>query len=129
MAEIFDLFKFDDYKEDNRREVKSGTGGLPGSLWETYSAMANTYGGVIILGIKEKTDGSWQTTGLKDASKLKKDFWNTINNRTKVSTNLLREDDLTTYEVNSDVILVVNVPAADREDKPVFLNQDLFGSH
>ena len=128
MKEVFDLSKFDEYKEDNRREVKSAKGGLPSSLWESYSAMANTYGGVIILGVKENADGSWYTTGLKDVSRLKKDFWNTINNQTKVSINLLQEKDVTDYEKDGDVILVIYVPAADRENKPVYLNQDLFGS-
>ncbi len=74
IKEVFDLSKFDEYKEDNRLEVKSAKGGLPGSLWDTYSAMANTYGGVIILGVKENPDGSWRTTGLKDVARLKKDF-------------------------------------------------------
>ncbi len=74
MTELFDLAKFDFYREDNRREVKKAEGGLPNSLWETYSAFANCYGGVIILGVKENKDGSWQTTGLKDASRLKKLF-------------------------------------------------------
>ena len=37
-------------KEDNRREVKKARGGLPVSLWDTYSSFANCYGGVIILG-------------------------------------------------------------------------------
>ncbi len=34
----FDIRKFDEYREDNRREVKKASGGLPLSLRETYSA-------------------------------------------------------------------------------------------
>ncbi len=85
---MFDLSQFNKYKEDNRREVKKAKGGLPDSLWSTYSAFANCYGGVIILGVAENGDGSWYTTGLQDENKLRRDFWNMINNRQKVSANL-----------------------------------------
>ena len=52
MRKEFDISRFDKYREDNRREVKKANGGLPVSLWDTYSSFANCYG-VIILGIKE----------------------------------------------------------------------------
>jgi len=121
---IFDLADFDKYREDNRLEVKKAKGGLPLSLWDTYSAMCNTYGGVIICGVQERDDKSWFTTGLKDVSSLKKAFWDTINNSQKVSINLLTEDDVQDYEVDGDVILVINVPRAPREERPVYLNDN-----
>ena len=90
----FDIRKFDQYRENNRLEVKRAAAGLPDSLWSTYSSMANSSGGVILLGVAEKNDGSFMTTGMKNAEKLLKDFWNTINNRQKVSTNLLSDNNI-----------------------------------
>lgn len=127
MSTVFDIHQFDTYKEDNRREVKKARGGLPASLWETYSAFANCYGGVIILGVKENDDQKWVATGLTDAAKLQKDFWNAINDPKKVSVNLLRDNDVELYEQDGQVIMVVHVPMAKREQKPVYINDNLFG--
>ncbi len=128
MNNLFDLSKFDSYKEDNRREVKKANGGLPNDMWETYSAYANTYGGVIILGVKELDDKHWKTTGLKAADKerLLDNLWNLLHNRNKVSVNLLAESDVNTYEIGEDLIIVIEVPMAKRDEKPVYINNDMF---
>ena len=65
-------------------ECKKAQGGVPNSVWETYSAFANTNGGQILLGIieniKEKDVAKrFEIIGVDDADKICKDFWYTIN--------------------------------------------------
>ena len=112
MVHFFDITKFNLYKEDNRRESKKKqNGGLPSSLWETYSAFANCYGGVIILGVAENKDGNLENYRFKksDRDKLLKHFWDTINNRKKVNVNLLSDQDVEIYEKDEDTIIVIYV--------------------
>ena len=59
-TEPFSLERLSTYKENGGLEVKSGRGGVPSSLWETYSAFANTDGGTIVLGVNEKGHGRGQ---------------------------------------------------------------------
>ena len=76
--------------EDHERECKLANGGLPESIWETYSSFANTNGGTILLGIREHRD-SFTIEGLTDKQiiKYQKDFWSTLNDRNKISKNIL----------------------------------------
>lgn len=68
-------------------EVKLASGGLPGSTWESYSSFANTFGGVILLGVEEnhKTH-ELIPRGVSDSHQMMIDIWNTLNNPQKSTT-------------------------------------------
>lgn len=107
-------------------EAKSARGGFPDSLWETYSAFANTNGGVILLGVNERKDHSLLVVGLADAVKMEKDFWNMVNNRQKVNRNIMTNHLVHIEHINGKDILVVEVPRAERTARPVYKGLDPF---
>lgn len=112
------------YKESSRLEVKSARGGLPASLWESYSAFANSEGGMIVLGVNENKDGSLYVEGLENAHKTLKDFWNTVNNRQKVSSNILTDSMAGIKTCEGKDIIVISVPRAERTSRPVYVGTD-----
>lgn len=116
-----DLLNAIDSGESSDWEFKSARGGVPGSLWETYSAMANTDGGVIVLGVEE---ASHQIGGLDSPTKIRKQLWDNLNNRGKVSVNLLTESDLQVTLIKEKSIIVLRVPRASRRQRPVFVGQN-----
>ena len=107
-------------QEGRDLEFKSARGGMPKSLWETYSAMANTDGGMIVLGIEP--DG--RVNGLVDPARTRRDFWNTVNNRGKISTNLLTDADVVEHSEVRETVLAISVPRATRQQRPVYVGQN-----
>ena len=101
-------------------EFKSAKEGFPGSFWETYSSFANTEGGVIVLGVKEK-HGDIIVDGLSDEQieEYKKYFWNNVNNKQNISINLLRDDDVKSGTYRNKKLLLFEIPRADRTQRPV----------
>ena len=71
---MIDFSKIEQYRENNRIEAKKALGGLPKSIWETYSAFANTHGGIILLGVEEWADKSLHTVDLPNPDRLIKEL-------------------------------------------------------
>ncbi len=104
-------------------EAKSAKGGLPKSLWETYSAFCNTNGGRIILGaIEDKKTRKISIEGLEDPNKMLKQFWDIVNDSSKVSYCCLKDSDVQVLESNGKCYIVINVPQVPREFRPVYIN-------
>lgn len=119
---MIDFSKIEQYRENNRIEAKKALGGLPKSIWETYSAFANTYGGIILLGVEEWPDKSLHTVDLPDPDGLIKEFWDMVNNPNKASVNILSSKDVFVQEVDGDHIVVIHIPRAERSYKPVYVD-------
>lgn len=115
--DVSELLKALPLGEEKDWEFKSARGGVPRSMWETYSAMANTDGGCIVLGVEN--DGS--VSGLANPAQTKKTFWDTLNDRGKVSVNLLSDEDAQAVSVGGKSVLMVRVPRADRRKRPVYV--------
>ena len=118
---MIDLTHLEKYRENNRIEAKKARGGLPRSIWETYSAFANTLGGIILLGVIEDEHKQLEAVGVPDPDLLVKEFWNIVNNVNKVSVNILSGSDVSVESVDEKSIVVINVPRAQRADRPVYL--------
>ena len=121
---MIDLLHLEKYQENNRIEAKKALGGLPKSIWETYSAFANSFGGILLLGVEELKDGSLSVAngGITSPNTLIKEFWDIINNPNKVSVNILSDKDVYVQEIDGKNIIVINIPRADRSYRPVYID-------
>lgn len=116
------LSSLNKYKENNRIEAKQAIGGLPRSLWETYSAFANTAGGVILLGVAEnKKDKTLYPVDLPDPQRLIAQFWELVNDPRVVNRNILKKSDVRVDTVEGKEIVVIRVPRAKRVEQPVYI--------
>ena len=122
---MFNFEKLGSYKENNQLEVKKAAGGLPNSIWETYSAFANTDGGTILLGVEEKSDKSLNIVGLISPEKIISDFWNSINNRNKVNINILTNSNVQILNADNKNVVAISIPRASRAERPVYIDNNL----
>ncbi|MDO4554220.1 MAG: putative DNA binding domain-containing protein [Lachnospiraceae bacterium] len=123
--EILELLK---YGERITLECKKAEPKLPNSLWETYSAFANTDGGIILFGVEEHMreidfTKRFSFVSIKNPDQRLRDFWNTINGQ-KASSNILVDADVGTCVVNDATIMWVRVPRANYKQRPIYINEN-----
>ena len=121
---MVDFNNLQNYRENNRLEAKQATGGLPESIWETYSAFANTQGGVILLGVEELADKSLHAIDLLDPQWLIEDLWAGLEDPKVVSRNILTPNDVEIRVVDGKQIVVVTVPPASWDQRPIYIGGD-----
>jgi predicted HTH transcriptional regulator len=104
---------------------KDGAGAVPRSLWETYSAMANTDGGVIVLGVEDKTG---RILGLSNPAKVLKALWDGLNDTDTISVNLCQTSDIEAIQTGAGSIIRMRVPRASRKQRPVYIRNPIGGT-
>ncbi len=120
--DILELLK---YGERITLECKDSRNEISKSVWETYSAFANTCGGVILLGIEEHMsemdiENRFTFTDIKNPQIRLKEFWDTINSD-KVNANILLDNNVGYCDVNGHTVLWIEVPQADYRHKPIYI--------
>ena len=117
-------------KENSEVEYKSAAGGFPkAEFWRSFSAMANTNGGTIVLGVKEKNHKFIpDALSEEQIAKYRKEFWDDAHNKSCVSVPLLVESDIEEIETEGGChLLAFHVPRAQYTLRPVHLTLTPFG--
>jgi len=129
IEEIAELLDIEDLAESTCIEIKKaagedGRGQLPESIFSTYSAFANTQGGIVLLGFQEVTPGEFVLIGIAEPSRVIDQLWSNLNNREKVSINTLKDDNVSIGTHDGKQYIRIIVPPARREQKPVYVGKN-----
>ena len=87
----------------------------------TYSAFANTKGGIILLGVND----NGEVEGVPHIEKRHKELINILNNGEQVSCNLCsRSESIERIVLDEKEILAIDIPVAPPQQQPVHLNKN-----
>ena len=101
-------------------EYKPVSRGIPESLWSTYSALANTEGGRIVLGAM-LIEGDLIVTGIDDPEMMVREIRSRVRDPGRASVDLI-SDSLAVDGIDGRSVVVIDVLRADRRVRPVYVN-------
>ena len=104
---------------------KAANGRIPQSIYESYSAFCNTYGGTIILGLEELSDTEYKVIGVEEPIKMIDGIMTTLNNKQKISKNLLTLSSFKILDLDEAKVILISVPRASYDIRPIYLNDDI----
>ena len=103
-------------------EFKEARTAAPKAAYETVSAFANTAGGWLVFGVRDR-GGAFEVVGVVEVNKVQGEFLSTLRSGGKVSRTVSVAEDL--VETDGKTLLVFHVPESPRHEKPVYLDGDL----
>ncbi|MFT7003866.1 MAG: ATP-dependent DNA helicase RecG [Sulfurimonas sp.] len=106
--------------EFKKAQGRDGNGELPDDFFETYCAMANSYGGSVFLGIQEHKDKSLEVVGIKHTNKVKKKLFDSLNNKQKISLNILTDASVIELNLEEKTVIQIIIPRAKRQERPIY---------
>ncbi|WP_329488586.1 putative DNA binding domain-containing protein [Kitasatospora sp. NBC_01246] len=92
-------------------EVKKSQGGMPVTMWESISALANAQGGWVILGVDEKND--FRIVGVNDPSTIEAQLGGICS---ELEPPIRAE--IVTVQVDGKSVVTSYIPAIPREQRP-----------
>ena len=100
-------------------EFKEARAAVPKSAYEAASAFANTGGGTIVFGVRDR-DGETEVVGVDRVDKVQNEFLSSIRSGQKLSREIKVEADA--IEVGGKIVLAFFIPESARSRKPVYLD-------
>jgi predicted HTH transcriptional regulator len=129
LDQVAALIGIEEISEDLFIEIKEalgpdGKGRLPESFFQTYSAMSNTRGGVVVFGFRQLSSGEFTLIGIERPDRIISQLWSSLNNPQKVNGNILNDTSVDQIDIHGRIVIKVTIPPAKRTQKPIYIGQN-----